>query len=115
MTKSQLLATTSLTNPGAAQQLLEGLILQSRDVIRWLYYRENGFDAGPIPPDSQWRQELNQHFLTHIWGQGGDLTEKLAKMTDDQRMETKQRLTKILMWAKPFLDYMRANGLSAQR
>lgn len=110
-----LLGTTSMHPADRGRAVIEGLIMHSRDVLRWLYYKETGQDLGIHVQLPSRRQELNDHYLTHLWGQGGDLTKKLSVYTDDEQMELKSRLTKILMWAKPFLDYMRAHGLSAQR
>lgn len=110
-----LMSTTSHYNPDRGQAQTEGIIMHSADVLRWLFYKETGEDLGIQAQLPSRRKELTERYLTRLWGSGGDLQAKLSKFSDDEQMKLRTRLTKIFVWAKPFLDYNSAHGLKPKR
>lgn len=106
-------ATTYLTPIDETYNRARNLILHSNDLVRWLYFQDTGTDFIQINPEL--RRQMNKRYLVHIWGQGGDLTGYLNSLSDSERETTKKNLTKILTWAKPFLDHRKTKNPSLKK
>jgi len=101
--KSLLRDTTNKYDVSAPKRLEEGALIESRQVLRYLFYKEQGFDPGPLSPLVV--KVLAQYYLVDYWVKGRAEQERLLrKLSDDERVLVKARLATILQIVKPFLD-----------
>lgn len=96
-----ILTSSAITSNVNRISFTESVILHSRDVLRWLYYREFGKDCGPVDKDSPFGQELSASYHTEFWNSN------TFKGKDATKIKT--RLKQVRRWAEPFLAYLRNN------
>lgn len=90
--------------PPDPKVMTEELIIQAREPLRYLYFKETGQDPGPL--HATMVDALKKRYHTHMWGMGNDrLKRELNRIRDDlEREKVKRELTLVLMNIKPFLE-----------